>query len=498
MNYAKEVIKSHQTKIRNIAANMATYNLFPDRNEPTKTLDLGYELILKITYSLRTAFLEEMNFIFAYCYSKSKFEKIIQDLEQQGYIVSSISRDYGKYWCLSPIALHYFYNNHLTENDKTRISEDKLPSTPEKLYLSKIINGYFAKTVFHAMTNTVYRQYKAKNMEYRKNYQKEQYIKGFVYTEQGQKTYSKKEASEFVKNFMNQLENEEEYKKYKKFVSVLKENASDDFYMFNYLKDYYNSHIESRTFALLRTKEMFYSIFNNIYRDNYYKYRQKLYSMSNNSERLAKEQELFAIDEALKIFRLNRKNVLNSSKNDKTSEELQELLKKAEDLENASQKFQIRKDDLEEDFAVMLFEKYGTTDFPIFQEHILTLESLKNVNVYIINAEKQDTGKVKLTFGIFKHNRNELTVEYLFSRIEKIFKFYRNNLIPFDYDIKVICHSKKEADLIQTKLKTVRESFEELSEYALLLLNYDNITVEFTERHFRERFEAFNQLKPYI
>ena len=91
-----------------------------------------------------------------------------------------------------------------------------------------------------------------------------------------------------------------------------------------------------------------------------------------------------------------------------------------------------------------------------------------------------------------------MSVGYLFSRIEQIFKFYQLALISADYEIKVYCYTPADAELIKTKLKTVRESFEELTEYSMLLLVFDDIAVIPTERHYSERYEVFKNLKNEI
>ena len=115
--------------------------------------------------------------------------------------------------------------------------------------------------------------------------------------------------------------------------------------------------------------------------------------------------------------------------------------------------------------------------------------------MYITNAVKQENGKFKITFGIFQSSNEEMSFGSLFSRIEQIFKFYQLALISADYEIKVYCYTPVDAELIKTKLKNVREDFEGIVEYSMLLLIFDEIEVISTERHYKERYELFRNLK---
>ena len=144
MMYTDELLNNYRQKYLNVEKALKSKGIFPNRFEPIKTLSLGEELILKVIFSLKVAFLEELTFIFAYCYSKQKFEKVIIDLEEQNYLKSAISKDYGKYVVLTKNALFYFYTNGTQPINTVNITEDTLPSK-ERLYYYKVINGYIAK-----------------------------------------------------------------------------------------------------------------------------------------------------------------------------------------------------------------------------------------------------------------------------------------------------------------------------------------------------------------
>lgn len=488
MNYAKQLIENQKQKQQNIETNLNT-GLFPNRNEPMKKLSLGEELILKITYDLRIAFLEEMTFIFSYCYSKGKFEEIIKSLEAQGYIQSKTSRDFGKYWTLTKTALYYIYKSPNNETDDFTFNEDKLPNNTSKLYIPKVMNGCFAKEIFFKMTAELWNKYKSESKDFRRQYAKEQYIKREKFKPK-KNSYTKQEEAEFVALYMSKLEDED----YKKFISLVKANLSDDFVKFNFLKDYYNSHNEGREKALLKTYQTFKGIYNNIYRSNFHRYRHQLYTMTNKSSKLNCEYQLFYTNEYLKLLNITKKSLLKSSK-EKTADELAETLDKIKDIETYIKELEQKKETLEPDFEAMLFSRYGARDEAVFELSVVTLETLRNNNVYITNAVKQPNGKFKITFGIFQTSNEELSVGFLFSRIELIFRFYQLALISVDYEIKVYCYTPADAELIKTKLKTVKEGFEELTEYSMLLLVFDDIETISTQQHYRERFEVFKNLR---
>lgn len=495
MNYAKELIENQKKKQQNIESNLQTLGIFPDRKEPLRKLNLGEELILKITYDLRIAFLEEMTFIFAFCYSKSKFEEIIKHLEAQGYIQTKTSRDYGKYWTLTKTALYYIYKDPNNETDDITFNEDKLPTNTTKLYIPKVINGCFAKEVFYKMTVELWNKYQSEDKDFRRSYAKEQYIKREIFPSQMKKnSYTKKEEAEFVQAFMPQLEYEEEQNNYKRFIALVKANLSDDFVKYAFLKDYYNSHNEGREKALLKTYQTFKGIYNSIYRSNFHRYRRHLYTMTNKSSKLNYEHQLFYANEYLKLLNITKKSLLKSSK-EKTADELVEILDKIKDIETYIKELEQKKETLEPEFETMLFSRYGAKDEAIFEEGLVTLETLRNNNVYITNATQQPNGKFKITFTIFQTSNEEMSVGYLFSRIEQIFRFYQLALISLDYEIKVSCYTPAESELIKTKLKTVKESFKELTEYSMLLLVFDDIEVIPTERHYSERYQVFKNLK---
>lgn len=498
-NYADILIDNYKKKLNLVQTNMNTRGIFPDRTEPLKFLDSGSENILKTIFRLRVCFLEELTILFSFCYSKQKFESLIIDLEEkQGYIQSQTSKDYGKYFILTPKALYYLYTDRTTPYSECNISEDKFPKE-SKLIMHKCINGIFSEMVFKRLTEAVWSKYQQQDKDFRKLYARKQFLKNFVY-DKGAKAYKKEEAEAFALSHIHVLNNDTElFERFKRFAAYMKEHPDDEILRFNYLKDFYNSLRMGREKALDNTMFILNDIFSNIYRDKFFTYRNTLYNLSNKSSKLKDEFTLFTADEFIRILGITRRSLLNTQKATKSEEELSEILKKIDDLDRKIEQLQRIKANLEEQFEVMVFDKIGANDCALFTPDVITFESLKNLNVYITSCTLNQTGKYCLEFSIVQPTSEEVAISYLFSRIEAIHKFYRNNLLMFDYRIKIVTYTPKQKELLETKLATVREDFEMIPEYAMLLLTFDEaIEVVSTKRHFRERYEVFNDIKKYV
>lgn len=494
MDYTKQLIQNYNDKLNYVQQNMKTTGIFPDRTNPTRPLTLGEEFLLKATFRFRVGFLEEMTFLFAYIYSKSKFESLVIDLEQQGYLKSRVSKEYGKYFILTKEALYYIYTDRKIPFQEARISEDHFPKE-SNLAAYKCINGLFAKRIFHILTCQVRNAYNGMDKDFKRYYQKCQYIMQYVYSKREKPSFSRKEAKMFVDGYMETFEADEAHQKsYKEFVARLKEQRDNDLLYFGFLKDFYNLRITGRTEAVQRTEKVFSGFLNNICRDKFYTYRQNLYCLSGKSERLKAETELFLLGEYIRNLGITKRSLLNTKTDNKTEKQLKDLASNIESIDRQVKLFEKRKADLEEEFSVMLFSHLGTNDVPVFKEDINTLENLKNMNIYITQAQTLQSGRTELTFSIFPNEGSKWSVSYLFSRLERIFQFYIRNLLTFDYRIELVAYTDKHRELIAENLKTVREQFEALSQYASFLPCFDGIEVITTQMHFKERYEVFREL----
>ena len=499
MDYAKFVIEQYQKKMNNVANNIKKKNIFPNRNNPLLKLSLGEELILKITFALRVAFLDEMKFLFAYCYPMEKFETLVIDLERQQYIESRTSKIGGKHWILTKNALFYFYCDHSEDFSTCRIDKNTMPNE-NSLMLYKTINGYFADKIFKQLTEDLKMQYETESHDYRYTYPRKQFISQYLFPSTGI-NYSKTACKEYCEQMLPELETNAELKEQcRRFIKAYKENSvkhytNETLLTFSFLKDYYNEIHSSRDLALRRTYELFKGTFNNICKENFFTFRNDLYKLSMESPCIKSEFTLFLTNEIVRQLTIQRRALLNTKTENKSLEELKEVKDKLTSLDAAIEKYSALADSLSENFEVMLFDHYGTTDIPVFKENVLTLESLKNVQVYIINADKQPNGRTKLTFGIFQASTEDFYPAMLFTRIEKIFAFAIRNLLMFDYEIKIFTYSSKHKDSVIDKLAIVKDTFSDLTQYSLLLPKFDEIEVISTEMHMKERYEVFRNFR---
>lgn len=498
-NYADVIIENYKKKLNLIQQNLNTTGIFPDRNEPLKVLDYGHEAVLKTIFRFKVCFLEELTILFAYCYSKQKFETLIANLEHQEYIKSKVSKDYGKYFTLTQKALYYIYTDRVTPFSECHISEDQFPNE-SKLVYHKCVNGYYSNQAFKKLTNKYWNEYQKQDKSFRKQYPREQFIKQFVYSQTDKTAYSKTEADSFANSYMTTLNTDEELlSKYKKFVSYFKEHSSDTILKFHFLKDFYNSLKIGREQAIKSTLEELNSIFNNLYRDRSFTYRTKLYELSGNTPCVKSEFELYTINELLRNMQITKKSLLNTQKSEKSEAELQETIQQISDIEKRTAILTKSKETLEQNFETMVFDKYSVKDIPLFIEANITLDTLSNMKVYITGCSKNESGKPCLEFGIFQPTIEEMSVSYLFKRLEAIFKFYRSFLFMFDYRIRIVTYNTKQKEQLETKLSTVREEIEFFPEYQMLLLAFDEgIEVVATKQHLTERYETFREIGKHI
>ena len=499
MNYADTIIENYKKKLNCIQQNLNTTKIFPDRNEPLKVLDFGHEAVLKTIFRFKVCFLEELTILFAYCYSKQKFEALIVDLENQQYIKSQVSKDFGKYFILTTKALYYIQTDRNIPFDECNISEDKFPNE-QKLLFYKSLLGYYCNRVFNRLTEKHWHNYLSLNKGFRRDYAKKQFIKQFVYSQKDKKAYSKTEAETFADNFLPTLDSDVELsQKYKNFIKYMKENHFDAMLRFHFLKDYYNELGLCREQAIEDTINELSNTFNNVYRDRHFTYRNMLYKYSGNSPSLKSEFELFTVNELLKVMAITRRSLLNSQKSTKTETELQELTQKIEDIDNKTNTLTKIRDVLVQDFEVMIFDKFSITDIPLFIEATVNLDTLFNMKVYITGCSRTEEGKLCLEFSIVQSSIEEPSTNYIFKRLEALFRFYRSHLLMFDYKIKLITYTPKQKELLETKLTTVKQDFELLSEYSLLLSKFEEgIEVISTKQHLNERYETFREIGKYL
>ena len=233
MEYRKDELEKIKERTAIINENLGRCGIFPDRNEPTKSLSRIQETILKVTFELRVAFLEPMTFLFSWCISAAVLEKTIIELEKQGYIESRTSKDLGKCWCLTSKALYYITQKQDKPYKANDVPSDNIPKD-QKLILYKCINSYYAMRVFETMNFYLWNKFKGLEKSYRVNYSKSQYLVQCEF-QKGKKGYSKREADKFVKANIDTIDMD----RYHEFTKYCKDRIMEDsLLMHSYLKEY--------------------------------------------------------------------------------------------------------------------------------------------------------------------------------------------------------------------------------------------------------------------
>lgn len=492
MNYCQTIINKYNDKKALVQSNLATLNIFPNRNEPLKFLSLKEEAILKATFCIRVAFLNEFEYLFAYCFSKNTFEQTIINLENQGYLTSNTCKEYGKYWILTKQALYYIYDRK-TPFNLSSFSEDKFPAA-SKLAYHKCLNSYICFDVFREMTYTLYNEYACLDKAERTRYTKEQFLKHIAFDKQS----SKNNIDDFVRMSFNQIEENETLKlQYREFIKYFKENIENPILLFNYLKDLYSSN----TFVKYKEQSPEWTLLelnrssNNALRNRIHQFRAELISQNPLCQTVvSQDNALFIYDEILKQFTIHRRCLLNTKPSNLTDDEQAIILDNISALDKGIKELGHKKTSLQERFTLMLFDHFDE-DNPIYKETTITFESLRQEGVVLADIVKNNNEKATLHFLIIKPNNELISYSYIAARIAKIHMFCTKTLFgSFDYDIQILVYSNNEQLLVQEMLKTLKNEFQAIREYRSV--NINQIQVLSSNHRFEERYEVFTSIRP--
>ena len=495
-DYSKELIQKFQQRQNTINKNLLTQNLFPNRANPIQSLAPAEEFFLKATYALRVGFLQEFTFLFAYIYSKQRFEKAVIDLEQQGYIKSQQSKDYGKYWVLTATALYYLTTDQKEEFKTYNLKDDSFPSSKRLVYY-KVLNGLFCQRVFKQRTDDLMATFRSQEKEKRIQYQKEQFIKAYLFTNTKQ-PYTKEAALKFVADIWDKFEADEEMQtQYKNFVHAFKENAKEGYVnhtmlQFAFLKDYFNASNSSREQSVMQTSKILSGAFQTVYRGNAYTSRIALYRKFKNED-IKSDLELFTYSELIAHLTMVKRNLSKTKPSD--DEEAKLLSLKLDSLEKRIVSMEQTVSTRQEEFEVMVFDTLKN-EIPMFKPAVITIKSLADIQCHIIGMkDASGSSRPLLIWGIFQPNEEDFSVTALFSRIERIYQYQMHHLPMADFKLMIISYSPKQAETIIRKLDTVKASFEDIGHYGLLLYHFDDIEVIATRQQMKERYEIFKEFK---
>jgi len=492
MTYTENVIQEIKTLNETVLKNLGTQGLFPDRSDPVKKLPEEEAFLLKLVYQLRICFLEELTFIYSHIHSPAVLEKTIIRLENMDYLRSAVSKEWGKYFCLTKKALYFIMTDHSEPYRANMLTEDKFPGEQKLAYL-KCINGFFANYVFTSINGLLWQKYKSEPKEVRVRYCKEQYLTQYGYLASGKVVYSKKQAADYIKKHIGSLD-EDTYQRFTK--ASKKQIAEDPLFLHAYLKDYARTYFQ-KTNPLALVEQLLYLFTNSIFRSHYFTYRKELLELAD-SRCLKYDYNLFLCHEMIKRATITRRSTLNTKTEDKSAEELKRICDKLNDLDAEISAYQLKQAKLDELLSVPLFEKFNEDGVPIFSEDIVSLDALRNLGVHILSIEEKENEKPTVTFGIFQTSSDEVGKFFLFPRLEKIFRFWEKSL-AYNLELQIIVYGKHQKESVQEKLKDIKADFKEIGRgYALFVPFFDEICIRDVEMHFRERYEVFRQLKPLM
>lgn len=494
-NYSKELIQKFQQRQNTINKNLLTQNLFPNRANPIQSLAPAEEFFLKATYALRVGFLQEFTFLFAYIYSKQRFEKAVIELEQQGYIKSQQSKDYGKYWVLTATALYYLTTDQKEEFKTYNLKDDSFPSSKRLVYY-KVLNGLFCQRVFKQRTDNLMTTFRSQEKEKRVQYQKEQFIKAYLFPNTKQ-TYTKEAASKFVSDVWDELEaNEAMQTQYKNFIRSFKENAKAEnvnhtMLQFAFLKDYFNGLGLSREQSVKETSN-FFNLFQTAYRGDAYTSRITLYRKLKN-EAVKSDLELFTYTELIAYLTMVKRNLSKTKPSDDDEATLLSL--KLDSLEKRIASMEQTVSTRQEEFETMVFDTLKN-EIATFKPSVVTIKSLADIQCHIIGfKESTEDSRPLIIWGIFQPNEEDFSVTALFSRIERIYQYQSHHLPMADFKLIICTYTKSQGETILRKLDTVKESFEDIGHYGLLLYHFDEMEVVATQQSMKERYEIFKEFQ---
>lgn len=496
-DYGNELIKQYQNRQNLIKKNLMTPSIFPDRSNPIKSLAPAEEFLLKATYELRTGFLSDFSFLFAYIYSKQKFESAVLSLEKQGYIKAQTSKDYGKYWVLSSLALYYIETDQSVGFSNCNLKDCTFPSSNRLAYY-KALNGYFCQRVFKQRTKELMARYQKEERDFRIRYQKEQFIKAYLFGS-SDSAYSKEAANQFVLTIWDEFEQNETLKtKYRGFVRAFKENEKKQYVdhtllQYAFLKDYFNDLHLGREQSVKETSNLFFKPFQTVFKSDQFLSRIILYNNLTSNQEIKKELDLFLYEELFANLSMIKRNLTKAVP--QTEEEALLLSDKINSLDKKLTSLEQTIEHYKEGFEVMVFDKF-VNEIASFKSCAVTIKSLANLQCHLVgfSPAEQDTRPL-LTWAIFQPNAEEFSVSSLFSKIEKIYKFQFHHLQMTDYEFLIVTHSDSQKKIIETKLEAVKESFEQIGNYGLLLFHLDEIKVISTQSKRKERYAIFNEFE---
>jgi len=452
MNYIENLLNQEAITSNNINKVLGTNDMLMNLNDGTKQLNLLQEVIVKTIYLSKLFFLEELVLLYSFTACKQTIEKAVLELEKMSYIKSQLT-EWGKAFCLTSKGIAQFKQNPFLSktNDyiTTAVNSDEFNSHMLKF---KIISAELSYTIFYTLLVAIIRRFLTEEKVFKKRYAKIQFIKNYLYkdflklSKQEKKAqlsilftdremierysslnlYSNTFAIQYAEAYYKQYGSEaiDTMEEFQTFRSYLNKNCfkilNDTTTSFHFLKDYYNSLEYMKETVLNQIYQLFYQRNCNYLRTKEFSYRQLLLNREGTTTALKAELLLYKTNKASQSLVTKRRNLLKEYQNkaDTPETELQLINQQISLLDTRIKEYEEKIIAYQQYLGFMLYEKTKENGLDIFQEMIITLDSLKQSGIYI--------GQIRepvITFSIVPFDSNSFTYTSLFKKIERTFVF---------------------------------------------------------------------------
>ena len=528
MNYIENLLNQEDITSANLSKVLETNHILMNLTDGTKQLNLLQEVIVKTIYLNKIFFLEEMVLLYSFQSCKQTIEKAVLDLQKMDYIKSQAT-EWGKALCLTSKGL-----SQLKQNPFISKSNDYITSTTNSddfnshMLKFKVLSAELSSTIFITLLVAIIKRFSSEERAFRKKYAKIQFIKHYLYKDflklsKSEKTAQLKELftdSEVIEKYaiLNLYSNTfaihyadayynhygsqsfDDIADFQVYRSYLNQHClkhlDDATTSFHFLRDYYNSLNHNKETILNQIYQLLYQRGCNYLRMKDYSYRQLLLNRKGTTTALKAEFLLYKTNKSLQLLETKRRNLLKEYKNkaDTPDDELLLINQQINQLDTAITAYQEKLNAYKQHLSFLLYDKTKDNGLDIFQETIITLDSLKQSGIYIGQIQEE-----VISFCIVPFDSNSFTYTSLFKKIERTFVFHHYVLPNYHLNIKICCYGIENVKEVKKLLKKVKEKFSGIKEYQLLATDFYNIvSVHNMEFHFKERFEVFPIPRDYF
>lgn len=528
--YIQTVLDEKYNTDKRIKETIATKTgVIPRVNDPTKTLSLIEESIIKLIYLHKVFFLEEIFETFIFAYTQNQLEEILIRLEEQKYVISKKDKDLGKCFVLTKQSIYFIkYNPNFIKVDirNVCINDDKFS---QNLIKYKCISSLTSNYVLYVMAFKLHKDFFDAPKEIRKKYTRIQYLKHILFKRflkcdmQDRilllnelsfpddeierfcsiQRFTEEIAQFFAEQYLKEkgdsyLDSQKEYITFKRTVLYycLHEETRSNKFLYAFLKDFQSNkdknYIISEIMGLvlirlnnyMRTAEP--RLLNYFYKTNnrdIYKWQILLYSLLEKKEIEKRNYQ--------KLIQVNTKTI-NTDKLEAINQNIKELYQDIESINLSINRFYRY-------FEFLKYDRTDENDIMRFKEEKITLSKLAEKGVYISAIQKGEY-KNRIVFSIVQTRISGFSFQSLFDKLVSSYLIWLN-IFNLDYEliIQICVHGEiMKQDIIQT-VEKVKKLMHENPEYRFLHSIFDDIVIiNNCENKNLERYEVYNIIRDEI